>query len=164
MESSAFSFSGREEGIIDFCPSIAAQIRPSILMLCKRRQKRTPSQTVDYCFATATSYFFLATQAASVADGGELRKCARADKSLHLRQQKTNFCLPTKVRFLNDVCLRQMMLAPPMMTASPNDAWLCHVLGQTSHHCGTKWSNIIFAEQMHHIAAGDVSFDKPTIL
>ena len=32
-----------------------------------------------------------------------------------LSQQKTHFCLPTKVRFLNDVCLRQMM------TASPND-------------------------------------------
>ncbi|MBQ7315225.1 MAG: hypothetical protein IJW83_04385, partial [Clostridia bacterium] len=44
----------------------------------------------------------------------------------------------TKVRFLNDVCLRQMMLALPMMTASPNDAWLRHILWQTSHHCGTK--------------------------
>ena len=30
-------------------------------------------------------------------------------------------------------------------------------LGQTSHHCGTQWSNIIFAKQMHHIAAGDAS-------
>jgi len=29
---------------------------------------------------------------------------------------KTHFCLPTKVTFFNDVCLRQMM------TASPNDA------------------------------------------
>ena len=75
------------------------------------------------------------------------------EKSHPRNQQKENFCLPTKVRFLNDVCPRQMMLAPPMMTASPNDAWLCHVLGQTSHHCGTKWSNIIFAKQMHHIAA-----------
>ena len=28
-------------------------------------------------------------------------------------QQKTHFCLPTKVRFLNDVCLRQMMWASP---------------------------------------------------
>ena len=28
-------------------------------------------------------------------------------------QQKTHFCLVTKVRFLNDVCLRQMMLATP---------------------------------------------------
>ena len=37
----------------------------------------------------------------------------------------------TKVRFLNDVCLRQMMLAPPMMTASPNDVCL------TAH-----WANI----------------------
>ena len=30
-----------------------------------------------------------------------------------LRQQKTHVCLPTKVRFLNDVCLRQMMTASP---------------------------------------------------
>jgi len=30
-------------------------------------------------------------------------------------------------------------------------------LGQTSHLCGTEWSNIIFAQQMHHIAAGDAS-------
>ena len=53
---------------------------------------------------------------------------------------------------MNDVCLRQMMLATPMMTATPNDAWLRHILWQTSHHCGTKWSNIIFAKQIHHIA------------
>ena len=60
-------------------------------------------------------------------------------------------------RFLNDVCLWQMMLATPVMTASPNDAWLRHILRQTSHHCVTKWSNIIFAKQMHHIAVGDAS-------
>ena len=46
-------------------------------------------------------------------------------------KQKTHFCLPTKVRFLNDVCLRQMMLASPMMTATPNDVCL------TAH-----WANI----------------------
>ena len=34
----------------------------------------------------------------------------RGFKSHLLRQQKTHFCLPTKVRFLNDACLRQMML------------------------------------------------------
>ena len=45
-------------------------------------------------------------------------------ESHSLRQQKTHFCLPTKVRFLNDVCLRQMMLASPMMTATPNDVCL----------------------------------------
>jgi hypothetical protein len=52
-----------------------------------------------------------------------------------------------------------MMLASPMMTASPNDAWLRHILWQTSHHCGTKWSNIILSEAkniispqaMHHL-------------
>ena len=67
----------------------------------------------------------------------------------------------TKVRFLNDVCLRQMMLASPMMTATPNDVWLCHILWQTSHHCETKWSNIIFAQQMHHVAIGDASLKCP---
>ena len=44
-----------------------------------------------------------------------------------------------------------MMFASRMMCA------LRHILWQTSHHCGTKWSNIIFAKQMHHIAAGDAS-------
>ena len=44
-----------------------------------------------------------------------------------------------------------MMFASRMMCA------LRHI-GQTSHHCGTQWSNIIFAKQMHHIAAGDASF------
>ena len=33
-------------------------------------------------------------------------------------QQKTHFCMPTKVRFLNDVCLRQMMLASPHFMAN----------------------------------------------
>ena len=32
------------------------------------------------------------------------------------------------------------MLALPMMTATPNDTWLRHILWQTSHHCGIKWS------------------------
>ena len=76
----------------------------------------------------------------------------RGFESHSLRQQETHFCLPTKVRFLNDVCLRQMMLASPMMTASPDDVWLRHILRQTSHHRETKWSNIIFAKQMHYIA------------
>ena len=78
-------------------------------------------------------------------------------ESLLLRQQKTHFCLTTKVRFLNDVCLRQMMLAPPMMTASPNDVCL------TAH-----WANIASLRnaveqhhfersEKHHIAAGDAS-------
>ena len=46
-----------------------------------------------------------------------------------------------------------------MMTATPNDAWLRHIWGQTSHHCGTQWSNIILSEAkniissqaMHHL-------------
>ena len=59
---------------------------------------------------------------------------------------------------MNDVCLRQMMTASPNDVRFANDAWLRHIWGQTSHHCGTQCSNIIFAEQMHHIAAGDASF------
>ena len=51
-----------------------------------------------------------------------------------------------------------------MMTATPNDAWLRHILWQASHHCETKWNNIIFAKQMHHIAVGDASFDIEAIL
>ncbi len=52
--------------------------------------------------------------------------------------KKTSFVYKTKVVFLNDVCLRQMMLAtlmmplPLMMSASPN------ILGQTSHHCDQR--------------------------
>jgi len=46
------------------------------------------------------------------------------------------------VRFLNDVCLRQMMFTSPMMTATPNDVRL------TAH-----WANIasLFDEgAIHH--------------
>ena len=66
---------------------------------------------------------------------------------------------PTKVRFLNDVCLRQMMTASPNDVRFANDAWLRHILRQTSHHCGTKCSNIILSkakniispQAMHHL-------------
>ena len=85
----------------------------------------------------------------------------RGFESHSLRQQKTHFCLPTKVRFLNDVCLRQMMTASPNDVRFANDVWLRHILWQTSHHCKTKWSNIIFAKQMHHIAVGDASLKYP---
>ena len=81
-------------------------------------------------------------------------------------QQKTRFCLPTKVRFLNDVCQSslyelygKMMLALPMMTATPNDAWLRHILWQTSHHPQNaveqhyfeRSKNIISPQAMHHL-------------
>ena len=81
-----------------------------------------------------------------------------------ISQQKTHFCLPTKVRFLNDVCLRQMMLATPVMTASPNDARLRHILWQTSHHCDRREQHHFERSEKHHIAAGDASFDILTIL
>ena len=79
-------------------------------------------------------------------------KTVREFESLLLRQQKTHFCLPTKVRFLNDVCLRQMM------TASPNDVRYANDVCLTAH-----WANIAslrneveqhhFCEAMYHIAA-----------
>jgi len=38
-------------------------------------------------------------------------------------------------------------------------------LGQTSHHCGTKWSNIILSEAKNIISPqGDASFDIKAIL
>ena len=67
--------------------------------------------------------------------------------------------LPTQVDLFarlsqqkNDVCLRQMMLAPPMMTASPNDAWLRHIFGQTSHHCDQR--------EQHHICEANASYRR----
>ena len=80
-----------------------------------------------------------------------------------LRQQKTHFCLPTKVRFLNDVCLRQMM------TATPNDVRCANDVCLTAH-----WANIASLRNVveqhhfgrsekHHIAAGDASFDNQAI-
>ncbi|MBQ3483390.1 MAG: hypothetical protein IJA78_04360 [Clostridia bacterium] len=61
---------------------------------------------------------------------------------------------------MNDVCLRQMMLASPMMTATPNDVWLRHILGQTSHHCDQREQHHFERGEKHHIAVGDASFDK----
>ena len=101
-----------------------------------------------------------------------LRNCVRvARQSLNLfvavrirvPQPTKNALLSTKtkVRFLNDVCLRQMMTASPNDVRFANDVWLRHILWQTSHHCKTKWSNIIFAKQMHHIAVGDASLKYP---
>ena len=53
-----------------------------------------------------------------------------------------------KSGFLNDVCLRQMMLALPMMTASPNDA--CLAAHDGKHRIiANEMSNII----MHSITS-----------
>jgi len=51
-----------------------------------------------------------------------------------------------------------MMLATPMMTATPNDVCLTAHWGK-HRITATNGSNIIFAKQMHHIAAGDTSFE-----
>ena len=81
----------------------------------------------------------------------------RGFNSLHLRQQKTHFCLPTKVRFLHDVCLRQMM------TATPNDAHFANDVCLAAHWASiaslrptgaTSYlrSNCIISPQaMHHL-------------
>ena len=58
--------------------------------------------------------------------------------------------------FFNDVCLRQMMLASPMMTASPNDVWLRHILLQTSHHCERS--------EQHHYAKHNFIWRSQTSL
>ena len=83
----------------------------------------------------------------------------RRFESCYPDQQKTHFCLPTKVRFLNDVCLRQMMLVSPMMLAARMMRGFATFYGK-HRIIASKTSNIIFAEQMHHIACGDASFDK----
>ena len=53
---------------------------------------------------------------------------------------------------MNDVCLRQMMTASPNDVRRANDAWLRHILWQTSHHCGTKRRNIILSEAKNIIS------------
>ena len=67
-----------------------------------------------------------------------------------LSQQKTRFCLPTKVRFLNDVCLRQMM------TASPNDVRYANDVCLTAH-----WANVASLRnevEQHHICKANASY------
>ena len=46
-----------------------------------------------------------------------------------------------------------------MMTATPNDAWLRHILWQTSHHCDRREQHHFERSEKHHIAAGDASFE-----
>ena len=72
-------------------------------------------------------------------------------KSSYPCQQKTHFCLVTKVRFLNDVCLRQMM------TASPNDVRYANDVCLRAHRgkhriIATVGSNIILSEAKNIIS------------
>ena len=67
--------------------------------------------------------------------------------------KKGTFVYQTKVPFLNDVCLRQMMLASPNDVRFANDVCLTAHWGKHRITRGMQWSNIIFAKQMHHIAA-----------
>ena len=62
------------------------------------------------------------------------------------------------MRFLNDVCLRQMMLAVPMMTASPNDVCLTahrgkhRIIAERSEATSYLRSKCIISPQaMHHL-------------
>ena len=76
----------------------------------------------------------------------------RVFESLRPSQQKTHFCLPTKVRFLNDVCLRQMM------TASPNDVRYANDVCLTAH-----WANIASLRnevKQHHICEANTSYRR----
>ena len=105
------------------------------------------------CYTTkaqkeSTSYRGVEQLVARRAHNPEVRRF----KSPPRNQQKTHFCLPTKVLFLNDVCLRQMMLATPMMTASPNDVCL------TAH-----WANIASLRnvvEQHHICEANASYRR----
>ncbi len=113
---------------------------------------------------TATVWGFSSAGRASAlqAEGHRFEPCSP-------HQQKTHFCLPTKVRFLNDVCLRQMM------TASTNDVRCANDVCLTAH-----WANIASLRneveqhhfersEKHHIAAQSAlhiikySRPKPTI-
>ena len=81
-----------------------------------------------------------------------------------LSQQKNALLsTKTKVRILNDVCLWQMMKAKANDDADAND--VCLRAHKGKHRIiATAGRNIIFAKQMHHIAAGDTSFDILTVL
>ena len=76
----------------------------------------------------------------------------------HRQTKNAPLSTKTKVRFLNDVCLWQMMLATPMMTASPNDACLrAHrgkhriIATKGSNIILSKAKNIISPQAMHHL-------------
>ena len=91
----------------------------------------------------------------------EKHHIAAGDASLRYKRLRLDlFSTKTKVRFLNDVCLRQMMLALPMMTALPNDVCLtAHWANIASLRNEVKQHHFERSEK-HHIAAGDASFNK----
>ena len=60
--------------------------------------------------------------------------------------------IKTKVRFLNDVCLRQMMTATPNDVRFANDVCLTAHCGKHRSTRGTKWSNIILSEAKNIIS------------
>ena len=74
--------------------------------------------------------------------------------------QKEKHCDSGAFLFGNDVCLRQMMLAKPMMTASPNDVCL-RAHGGKHRIIASETSNIMQAKRLvHHIREANASFLK----
>ena len=75
------------------------------------------------------------------------------DLFTRLWQQKTHFCLPTKVRFLNDVCLRQMMTATPNDVRFANDVCL-------AAHFKANIASLRNEVEQHHICDANASYRR----
>ncbi|MBQ8268833.1 MAG: hypothetical protein IJZ24_04025, partial [Clostridia bacterium] len=98
--------------------------------------------------------------------GAAPRPAKQANAARSMPQQKTHFCLPTKVRFLNDVCQSsQSELYGKMMTATPNDVRFANDV--CLRHIGANITSLrneveqhhFERSEKHHIAAGNASFD-----
>ena len=70
-----------------------------------------------------------------------------------LTQQKTHFCLPTKVRFLNDVCLRQMMLGNAQW-------WRLRLMMCACGHIGANIASLRNEVEQHHICEANASYRR----
>ena len=70
--------------------------------------------------------------------------------------KKSLLSTKTKVTFLNDVCLRQMMTLALMMVPSEMMSASPDIIGK-HHIIASESSNIIFVKQMHHIIISDTS-------
>ena len=73
--------------------------------------------------------------------------------------KELTFVYLTKEVFLNYVCLRQMMLASPMMTATPNDVCLTANWANIASLRNTVEQHHFERSEKHHIATGDASFE-----
>ena len=82
----------------------------------------------------------------------------RGSESHHRHQQKSLICLPTNQAILNDVCLRQMMLAAPNDVRYANDVCLTahwgkrRIIAERSGATSYLRSKCIISPQaMHHL-------------